>query len=561
MSISTLRSLSARSRIISTEAACVADRRVSAISQQARKPRALQNHHNYRLKERTMKSFGWGVMSSLAVFLVGMSTSWAQEAAAPPLDCRNDRSVGACVNEVLVEQDGMITDVEDMLNVLQDTGMFFFAQEQFGLAAQGAEMPDLSKLFARIDTLRNDHARAKEANDATEDSEYDEAFEQADAERGKNCKFSDKTFVDSIRDENGDLVDESFFSIGFKPDGLLDANSKFNNNKCDVFTALIHNPGGDDDGMEVRVNERKENMCEKVCKEKTVGGPQRGKSKGRFVDNLLDALDTAQDARRSVSASKARVSELGLRIAEFRSAKADVDLSIATALSSSSSGPTDPCAPAAPGVSAQLILTEVQHAVDLAADIAIIALTAAVVAGNIATEILETISDVIDIASDQVIAGFNVRASQIPFTVGAHLSSGIFGVVDGIINLLDGAKSISGDGFDIAITALDIIDATQLSDVNACSKEIRDHTVELQEEFSGFPCQSDLCVGGPNDGNACMGNSDCDGAIFNLQRSAGETAVALAAIQDELALMKGLLEEIRAILLTPHGKREGFNQP
>ena len=89
------------------------------------------------------------------------------------------------------------------------------------------------------------------------------------------------------------------------------SNSNFNDGKCNIFDAI------DLDGNPVKVNERKENMCERVCEEKMVGGQgQRGKSKDRIVGDLVDAVSTARGAMRSLSAQRARVSELGLILAD-----------------------------------------------------------------------------------------------------------------------------------------------------------------------------------------------------------------------------------------------------
>ncbi len=540
-----------------------------------------------------MKSFGWMVMSSLAILLVASSTSWAQETGtgdepsadpAPPTSTCAQRSVKGCVGELLAEQDGTITEVEDMLEAVQDANMFSFAPGQFGLAAQeggtcvdgkceggpndgidctvdtdcGAAV-DVSHLFGRIDTLRNDNARAKAANEATTDDEYNGGFAQADMARGTNCnKSSDKDFVDSLRNDAGILDNDSFESIGLRPDGLEEPNSKFNNGKCDIFRAYIHNPGGPDDGHEVRVNERKENMCNKVCREKP---GEEGKSKERFVDGMLDALSTTQDARKSLSASRARVSELGLRLAEFRSLKADYVLALATARSS---GTGDPCDPGPPGLSvihAQLALIEANNVLNLAFDTTITALDAALVAGNIVTNVLDALKDIMDIASDQTVAGFNARASAVPFTTGFHLSKGVFGIVDGAKNLVGDAKSLFGDANDIVVTALEIFNAFQADDSQRCSKQIRD------DFEAGGQCVDDLCVGGPDDGSDCTDDSDCsDGAIVTLQadvellkEGVAQTNAKLEEVTAELALMKSLVEGNRDLLLTPPGKREGFH--
>jgi hypothetical protein len=474
------------------------------------------------MREGTMKSFGWMVMSSLAVFLVATPTSWAQEAAAPPT-CA-DGSIGSCVGELLDIQLDTINEVEGMLVDMQAMNMFSFGREQLGLAAQGGGPEE--DLFARIQTLRNQHARAKGANDATTDDEFDEMIEQADTEKGKNCKFSDKLFVESLEGEP---------PPGLMPDGLDDPNSKFNDGKCNIFDAF------ELDGTPVKVNERKENMCERVCEEKMVGGQgQRGKSKERLVGGLVDAISSARGAMQSLSAQRARVSELGLVFAALRLSEANPRLSTATSV------PGDPCAPGTPGPGADLIAAR-------ALNITITAFDAVLVVGNIVTEVLKTIADIADKPCKQTVAGFNASAACIPFTVAFHISKGIFGVVGGV-------KSILGDARSIVATEAKIVSAGKVDKGKACSKIIRD------DFEGGGQCVGGKCDGGPDDGNDCTDDSDCsDGAIVILQADVeilkagvAQTNAKLAEVKAELALMKSLLEETRDLLLTPTGRRDGF---
>ncbi len=477
-----------------------------------------------------MKSFGWMVMSSLAVFVVGTSTSWAQEAAPPPLDCENDGSIGACMGELLDIQGDTIDEVEGMLTDMRAMNMFSFAREQLGLVAQGPGPEE--DLFARIQTLRNEHARATATNEVTTDDEFDDMIAQADTEKGKKCKLTDKPFFDSLE---GDLA-----SLG-----LESAGPKLGNGKCDIFNAV------DLAGNAVKVHEKKENMCEKVCEEKP---NQQGKSKERFVGGLLDAISTARGAEQRLSAQRARVSELGLLLAEFRLSTADSQLSTATA------GPSDPCDPGTPGPGADLIAIQVLNGLITALDGVITGLDAAIVVGNIITEVLKTVADIADKPCKQTVAGFNASAACIPFTVAFHVSKGIVGVIGGLKSILGDAKSLLGDAKNIIVTAVKIDNASKADKGKACSKETRD-------EFKpGGQCVALLCKGGPDDNKACVNDGDCsDGAIFILQadvadliRAAGETSAELAVIKAELALMKSLLEENRDLLLTPHGRREGF---
>jgi len=477
-------------------------------------------------EERLMKSFGWIVMYTLAIFLVATSTSWAQEVSAPPATC-DDGSIGTCVGDLLDIQLDTINEVEGMLMHMQAMNMFSFGREQFSMAAQGDDTQE--DFFARIETLRNQHARAKAANEATTDFEFDEMMEQADTQKGKNCKFSDKLFVESL---------DGAPPPGLKPDGLDDPNSNFNDGKCNIFDAI------DLDGNPVKVNERKENMCERVCEEKMVGGQgQRGKSKDRIVGDLVDAVSTARGAMRSLSAQRARVTELGLILADYRLSQVNYRISTAA------SGPIDPCAPGTPGPGPDLIAVR-------ALNITIITLDSVLVAGNIVTEVLKTIADIADKPCKQDVAGFNASAACIPFTVAAHISSGIFGVVGG-------AKNILVDSRNIVVNEAKIASASKADNAKACSKIIRD------DFEGGRQCMNGKCDGGPDDGNDCTDDSDCsNGAIFILQADVevlkggvAQTNAKLAELKAELAIMKSLLEETHDFLLTPTGRREGFARP
>jgi len=471
-----------------------------------------------------MKSFiRWTVVFSLVVFLVGTPTNWAQESHMPPLDCENDRSVGACMGELLDLQLDTIDEVEGMLMDMKAMNIFSFSPE---MAAQRGAMEE--DLFARINTLRNEHGRAMAANGATKDSEFDEMLEQSDMEKGKNCKLSDKNFVDSLRNDDGELDAASYESIGLRPDGLDAGNSKFNNGKCDIFTAMIDNPGGDDDGDMVRVNERKENMCEKACKEKMVGGmPQMGQSKDRFVDSMLDAISTAQGAKQVLSAQKGRMSELRYRLADLKAATENFQLSRATA------GPVDPCAPGAPGASASLLLTDTFNTEKLIFDIVITTFDGVLIIAHIVAQVLDTVADVAENPCRQTAVGFNGSTACIPPDVVKGIAGGIADLLEGIKDLLEDGQSIVEDVVAISITDAEIADANLPDESQFCSKQIRDEFVEP-------------------DGAIVILQADVTG----LKVAAGDTATELTAIKAELAVLKSLLETNRELLLTPHGQRK-----
>ncbi|MDP2622617.1 MAG: hypothetical protein Q8Q29_02330, partial [Actinomycetota bacterium] len=138
-----------------------------------------------------MRSFGCIIMSSLVVFLVAMSTSWA---APPTEDCgqvdngsgKTATSVSACMDQLLAAQLGMIDAVEDVVIEMEGVRRSFSGAERFGLR-QSATQEDLS---AHIQLLRAEHGRAMAASKAVEEADYEEAFARADQEKGKNCKLS-----------------------------------------------------------------------------------------------------------------------------------------------------------------------------------------------------------------------------------------------------------------------------------------------------------------------------------------------------------------------------------
>lgn len=451
---------------------------------------------NRKREERLMKSFGWIVIYSLAIFLVATSTSRAQEVSAPPATCA-DGSIGACVGEILEEQLSMIVELDGMMRDMQTMNLFSLGQGRFGLVAQGPDMQgDLSD---RIASLKRRHGRAVDVMKVTTDDEINEMIAQADMEKGKNCKFSDINFFNSVLDANGN-PDPTLLGLKSIP-----TPSKFGNGKCDIFDAV----NLDDDT--VKVNERRENMCEKVCEEKMVGGQgQMGKSKERLIGDFIEALGATQGALQSLSAQRARMSELGLLLADYRLSQANSRLSI------TASGPNDPCVsePSPPGI--DYIAIEILVAIEVAFDVAIVAL-------DIGAEILEAINDIAEKPCLQVVAGFNGSTACIPLITIFHIAKGITTVVTGLKIVTQVAKNI----IEIAVK---IDDATKTDDHKDCIKIIRDDTVKLQGDVTG------------------------------LIAAAGETSAALAELQAEMALIKSLLEETRDLLLTPPGRRVGFQR-
>lgn len=234
----------------------------------------------YRIREGTMKSFKWIAMSSVAVVLVTTPTSWAAPLLVNETLCAasestsmtaegkpNGRSVAVCMDELLTEQSDLIDEVAGLVDDLKVTGLFTLNATQRNM---GADLDD------RITSLRSQHTRAMAASETVTDEEYDELLEHGDRGKGRQqCKLSDLPFFESL---DGD--DPPGLDLGMTPD------PKFGDGKCNIFEATDIELD-----MTMMVNERKENMCERVCAEKEIGGQkQKGKTKERFTGDLTDGI-------------------------------------------------------------------------------------------------------------------------------------------------------------------------------------------------------------------------------------------------------------------------------
>ncbi len=490
MPTTTLRSVSARSRVISEESARVGDRRVSTISQQPEKPWAL---HTNRTREKTMKTLGWTVRSSLVVLLAATSTSWAQ-GPPPPTICGqvatasgdSKVSVSGCMGELLTAQLAMIVAVEGVVNEMHGMNLSAFGAERFGLRKSIME----DDLKAKIQFLHDEHDRALAANEVVEDDDYEEAFAKADQDKGKKCTFSDMPFKDSL---DGD-----------PPPGLQPVTDpRFGNNRCDIFDAV------DLDDNDVRVNERKENMCERVCADRqnpNGSGARKEERKIRVALRLTDGIAATHRATARISEASANLASLRLQL---------------SSAASRSSGPSDICV----------------SGFDLPAVFEIAATSASLanIAVAFVTAGLEVAKDNVKPAANQTVAGFNVGSTVIPFALVAGLSKMLEEVIAAVEKgLVLTAQIVSAFREDTLEVCLGSVRDTVVN--------VRDDTVMLKGEFEGP-----------------------DGAIFKLQEDvddlqvkAGDTNDALAAIREELALMKTLLEANRDLLLTPLGRRGGF---
>lgn len=554
MSISALRSLSARSRILNTEAAGVGGRRVSAIGQQTRKPRALQNHHNYRIKEKTMKSFGWMVMSSLAVFLVATSTSWAQPGPSEPTCGQRvtaggdtETSIKVCMEAQLEEQALMVAALRNMCNEMERLNLSSFIAERYGLRVSGIG----EDLTADLQFLDDELTRAVDGNEASEDADYDASFESADKEKGDRCKLSDELFIASLNGDN---------PPGLKPlngTRLADFDIRFGDGKCNVFKALIDNPGGIGDNDEVLVNERREDMCELVCQDRgnpnNRDRPRKDERKERAAARVTDSI--AATGRATVALNDVTANLFALRLKLSRDEFRSLDQS-------------DVC----------------QSGFDLRDDfdVMLAKLSVASNALSIVHAIASGITGVISPPADQAVAGFNAAMAKL-----------VTNVVAGLANT---AKAIVNTVQASAVLRVETINFAQADASKSCIKSVRDEFkhVCVGGESAGDICGAKadcgtgtceagaivmltdglfaefMCDGGKNAGKTCDRNVDCQGgtcdtenggAILKLLQGGNDTEVALQRIMEDVAELRSLVEANRDLLLTPPGQRKGGFRP
>ena len=437
-----------------------------------------------------MKSLGCIIMSSLVVFLVATSTSWA---APPSENCgqvdngsgETVTSISDCMDQLLTAQSDMIDAVEEVVIGMQGMNLSSFGVERFGMRRSVME----EDLMPNIQFLRDEHGRAMAANKAVDDADYDEAFEKADQEKRGKCNLSDIKFFESLK--------------GDDPPGLRDPDSKFGDDKCNVFSAIIDIPGAPNDGDVVHVNERRENMCEQVCADRVnpnpMGKPRKQERKDRVVGRLTDGIAATFRATEAISGASANLSDLRFQLSrvDFRSSAA-----------------SDICV----------------SGFDLSGVFVISAavVSAANSAASFVTAALEVAKDNAEPPANQTVAGFNGGAAVVPFAVAAGISK----LITEALGIVEKGLVLTGE----------IVSAFREDTLELCLKSVRDDTVILKDEFEGP-----------------------DGAIFKLQEavtqlqgSAMQTNAELAAMKAELALMKGLLETTLDLLLTPTGRREGF---
>jgi hypothetical protein len=387
----------------------------------------------------------------------------------------------------------MINEVESLLGEMGATGLLSLGQGQLGLVNQSVAME--ADILDRITALRHQNDRAKEANDASTDAEYEEMIAESDKAKDKenNCKDSDINFFNSLESE------------GFLPPGFLWVDSgmgrnKLGNRKCDVFDAT------DLDGNDVTVSERAENMCEITCnfKENGQGNSRKGESKRRVVNSLLDAKLTAGVARQNLALQRAQMAAMRPQMAKFQL---------------SALGPN------------ALTSDVCTSGFDVPALLEIISTGVSIVNSAVAftTAALETAKDNVKPAANQTVAGFNAGSTVIPFALVAGISKMTGEVIGGIEKLL--------------VIASQIAAATQEQTLLSCIASVSDEfegpdgkIVKLQEAISQL--QKDA------------GQTNTDLGLVKTE---------LGSVKAELVLLKSILTIVDSLLRTPQGQRTGFS--
>jgi len=432
------------------------------------------------------------------ILLLGLVTLLSTNLAiADPSRASCEDGVGGCVNALLDQQTDMIDSLDGLVDDMDTAGIFALVRE-----GTGSDMQETLK--NRIANLRNEHARGRAVNELTTDEEYDAMLTQGDNETGKNCKNSDLAFYNALQVEQDNTPNPV-------PAGLLSVEGdNFGNGKCDIFDAV------DEDGNDVRVNERKENMCAQLCSVKENRG---GQNKDRFLGRMGGATTSGRNLAQNLSSQRATISQLGVSLSHLQSL-GDIH----------STDTDDTCV---------VIGDDHEAALRLEAGFigAIAILNGTATAGAILTEILDTTNDVADHACGQDVLGNNAKVACTAFTVAFHISNGITETIKNIATNLGDAKDVVG-------IIADISDATNKTNSLACSKEIRDQFVAPEGKI--IKLQSDV--------------AELKGNMGTLKESGDASNDALAELKEQMTQLQQIIETNQELLLTPFGARNNLNK-
>jgi hypothetical protein len=404
------------------------------------------------------------------------------------------------MNELLGEQLKMIDGIEQMgAEMRAITGSL--------VAAGGTSQVQTAVLLNlmqddndNIQLMRDQHQRAMEENHAVEDADYDDAFAKADQQKGKNCKFSDLPFVESL---------EGGFPPGLKPFSGSTFDAKFGDGKCNVFKARIDNPGEPNDDEVVHVNERSENMCERVCEDRVSdsnaagpgGSPRNRKDerKDRTVFALTDNIAAARRANDDLVTANARMSVLRIQLSNdaFRV----------------SGNESDSCEP-----------LDVARGLEEAAEV--VGLIKNAVA--IVTASLELAKACVRPPAGQDVAGFNAAAAEAPFAIGAGISK----IVEQSLGFIESGLKVA------AIIAARIQDFAQAQ----CLKKVQTRALDIKAKGEET---SDKVV-------------EMDGKVDALQVTVGGTNDKVEEIERKVDILNARLGQVLELLNTPPGRRPEF---
>jgi hypothetical protein len=439
---------------------------------------------------------------SLLVLIAPTSTS----KAAPPSGetCgqvttalgETETSIQSCMNELLDEQ-------LKMIDGLEDVGEEMRAISQTLLNARGTSPFQRSVLFNfmangqgngdNLQLMRDQVQRAMLENAAVEDADHDDAFARADQQKGKNCKFSDMPFVESL---DGD------YPAGLKPFSGSMFDAKFGDGKCNVFKARVDNPGESNDDEVVHVNERSDNMCERVCADResdsslagfAVSPPKRkDERKVRTVFALTDNLAAARRANQDMETASARISALRVQLSSEVHRASKVYRTSSEVYRFNNEEEADSCDP-----------LDVARGLDEAAEV--VGLVKNAVA--IVTASLELAKETARPPSKQDAAGFNASTAETPFSVAAGISK----IVEQSFGFVEQGLKVS------ALIAAHI------------------------QEFAQAQCLEQVQTG-----------------VADLKELGNETNDAIAALETKVDDLNARMVEVLIMLNTPQGRREGF---
>ncbi len=472
------------------------------------------NNHRVLLQDGITKIFAIFSLFSFVFLLTAIPARWVQADMEADLEIQAQRAtceeggVGGCYDDILGQQNDMIVEVDELLDAMDDAGLFSIIRAQTGVDAK-ADLKD------RLDALKREHGRAIAVNAATSDDEYDNVLEKSDKVPAKNCKDSDMTFYNSLVEElnnPNDLV----LPAGYTWVDTGSGKNQFGNGKCDLFDAEMEDEYGNI--VTVKVNERKENMCEKICVDKrnAAGESRKGENKGRFLASMDEAISSSRNANLKISVQIARIHELGILFSELQSSR--------TRLAN-----TDVCDVSGGDELGNLSAEEVLQ-------IIITVFDGITVVTDIVVQVLDFVKDIAEKPCGQDVAGFNGNTACTPAVLVYHIANGLNDVMKNGVTIL-------GDAKEFVALAAEQDEAQDSLDAKACTKQIRD---EFRDTGKIVLLQEDVTT--------------IDGKVNALTAAAGDTNTMLLEVKEALRLMNIIIEQNQDLLLMPAGQRENFNK-